>query len=361
MATREHSSSTHRVDYVDDTPPVDWDMCVAGVPQGHPEQSSGWAAAERVYGWDVSWVVMRNEGAIVAGAQVLHRPLHHLGRIAYVRCGPVFDEESAALRVELFDHLNRWARRRRVRYLVVNPGKADAACETALYRAGFVPKPAALNPRILSTATLFIDLDAPLEEIMAKVRRDKRRQIRGFATSGLTLREGTADDLEMFYELLKMTTARLHCSPNPSRFDYLQNLWAALRPLGHVRMFVVELDGTPVSAAINLPFADTVRCWRYGWNGMHSDLAPNVFLHWKAIEWAKSEGYRYVDIVQVDGDLADRIKRKDPLTPADRANRLFGPTMFKTGFGGEVVRLPGPFCRFYPSWINGIFRGISKL
>jgi lipid II:glycine glycyltransferase (peptidoglycan interpeptide bridge formation enzyme) len=344
--------------FLDGTPPEDWDAFVASVPQGHPEQLHGWAAAEHLGGWDASWIVIRSGGAVVAGSQVLHRPVRRLGRTAYVRGGPVFGDGSRELRAALTDALNRWAALNKVRYLVVNAARSDAECEAQLRRVGFAPKPARLAPRVLAKATLFIDLQDSPEKILSKMRREKRRKIRDARKSALTFREGGRADLPAFFDLLKITAAKRGCAPRPSSLAYLETLWDRLSAPHHMRLFMVELAGDPVCAGVVLPVADTVRFWRYGWNGEHAKLAPSAWLYWKLIEWSRAHGYRYVDIVQVDSELAAKIAGKSPLTAADRAHRLYGPTLFKTGFGGEVVRLPGPLCRFYPAWVNGLFHAM---
>jgi len=348
--------SYSRAEYIDAEPPEEWDTFLGDVSGSHPEQSSGWAFAERVHGWESAWILVREEGETVAGVQILHRKVAHVGRIAYIRCGPVFRKGQSKNCRKLFSALNHWAASSGVRYCVVNPGRATTECVTRLRQAGFMLKPEAVPPRILTDATLFIDLWEPSEQLLLGMRRERRREIRLASRSGMVFREGGANDLTVFYDLMRMTAARQGVAPIPANIDFVKALWSNLHPKANMRLFLVQLDDHPISAGVILPFSDTVRFWRYGWNGENAKQYPNTFLYWKMIQWSKVNGFRFFDIVQVDRALAEKLAANIPLSAFDRGHRMYGSTFFKMGFGGKVIPLAEPVCRLYPDCLNGIFR-----
>jgi uncharacterized protein YbdZ (MbtH family) len=57
----------------------DWDDFAAQVPSGDYKQTSLWAQVKAVAGWRAVRIIIRREGAIIAGAQVLIRPLRQSG------------------------------------------------------------------------------------------------------------------------------------------------------------------------------------------------------------------------------------------------------------------------------------------
>ena len=66
-----------------------WDTFLAETPGGHHVQTSLWAQVRAAAGWRAVRVVARRGDGIVAGAQVLIRPLPLVGAIGYVPRGPL--------------------------------------------------------------------------------------------------------------------------------------------------------------------------------------------------------------------------------------------------------------------------------
>jgi hypothetical protein len=128
--------------------------------------------------------------------------------------------------------------------------------------------------------------------------------------------------------------------------------------MGLVRLFVAELEGRTISAALNFPFGDTVRGWKIGWAGDHSECCPNDLLYWESIHWAKVNGYRCFDFVSIEKDLAQKMQQGDPVD----WKSVEGPSKFKVGFGGTPVVLPKPYYRFYDPILRTLGQaGGSKL
>ena len=92
-----------------ETAPGEWDRLVASHPNGHLLQTSIWGELKSAYGWRAERLAMRDGRQVVAGAQVLYRPLVLGLQIAYVPKGPVADFADRDLCQRLFNPLGAFA------------------------------------------------------------------------------------------------------------------------------------------------------------------------------------------------------------------------------------------------------------
>lgn len=324
-----------------------WDSFLVNQPQAHPEQSSGWVAVEKLNGWKVRRTAVARRRKIVAGAQLALRSVRWLGRVGYVRQGPTVsaDEGHATVRSLLVDGIDRLRRELDVSYLVIDSTWPDPDLASALQRNGFRRKHPNIPPMGLSEATLLIDLSPTLEELLRGMRRETRRLVRLTAAEDLEFVEGEFDDLPIFFDLMSVTAVRFGGRPRPGSLAFLQALWKTFHRKGWMRLFFTRHRGEFVNAALIFPFGPTVRFWKYGWSGSHQKLHPNHFLYWQLIKWSKAAGHRFFDIVQVEPRIARLIREHRDIPKSLKQHELYGPTLFKTGFGGEVVRFEGAFCR----------------
>lgn len=334
----------------------EWDEFLAGVAWGHPEQTSCWAAVERPLGWRPVRILVRSAGELVGGGQLLVRSPGSLKSVAYVRWGPSFRNDDIGARRHWIAALHSWARSTRTTCAIVNPGNPDGALVSLLELGGFRPKYELLPPWNLTTATLILDLSKPAETLLREMRRELRREIRIGRESELEFTEGGEEDLPLFFQLMKQTAERRGDDPIPADVESLQRIWSAFRPRGWVRLFRVRKVDQTICTALVFPFGSTVRFWKYGWSGEDARLRPNQWLYWNLIAWAQERGFGFFDIVQVEPRIAARLRGGEQLTTRDKSHPLYGPTLFKLGFGGEVVRFPGAYYRFYRPMIGVPFR-----
>src|SRR5262245_16348561 len=99
----------------------DWDAFVAQTPGGDHVQTSLWAQVKAAANWRAARVVVAHGQTVVAGAQLLFRPLPLAGAIGYVPKGPLVAVDDPALRALIMDQLVHAARALHVRYLAVQP------------------------------------------------------------------------------------------------------------------------------------------------------------------------------------------------------------------------------------------------
>jgi peptidoglycan pentaglycine glycine transferase (the first glycine) len=321
----------------------DWDIFLERCPGGHYEQTSLWGEVKSCYGWRPLRIIVRRGERILAGVQVLTTCFGRWGRIGYVMRGPSVISNDPELVGFVLEQLDWAATREKLAYLVVVPPYNGHVWEPGLNRLGFRKKPKLLPPGGVMTATLLLDLSVGLDKLKAGMRKRMRENLWRATRSGVTVREGTGQDVETFRQLMLALCQRRKSSPTPPQSDFFENVWRIFQPSGFVRLFVAELNGRVISALLTFPFGDTVRAWKIGWAGDQAKSSPNAMLYWEAIRWSKHNGYRYFDIVQIDESLARKLRQGDPVDWTS----VGGMSLNKLGFGASPFLLPEPYYRFY--------------
>jgi lipid II:glycine glycyltransferase (peptidoglycan interpeptide bridge formation enzyme) len=323
-----------------------WDAFVSRIPYGDYVQTSLYAQVKAVEGWRTTRLIVWDDDVVIAGAQLLVRPLSAFLAIGYVPRGPLISRDDSGLLQLVVDALHAEARRRHLPYLVLQPPRYGPAMEPYLLDAGFGPSPI----QAATTATTRIDLTQSLEEIMSSAHRSTRRNIRRGLRNGITLREGGQEDMPIFERLHEATSQRRRLSPYPR--EKLYKTWQIFAPHGYVKLFVAEVDKEPVSAQLTVPFGDTLISRLSGWSGEYASLKPNEALEWYVIQWAKSQCFHYYDLDGIDDRAASHLLRGQRLP--DSLKQTW--TTYKLGFGGEVIVFPKPYSYVYHPLLRFAYR-----
>jgi peptidoglycan pentaglycine glycine transferase (the first glycine) len=310
-----------------------WDAFVASCPGGSITQTSAWAAAKRRLGFESIAVVDRDGETILGGAEIIVRRFRPIGALGYVAGGPMLqdvDEWSVARSIRRIEEAAQAAG---VTVLIVQPPEGGEATTAALASAGYITD----SPPVAPTASVRLDLRQDVDRLLARMSRDKRRNMRRFAVeSPLCLRAGDAADIPLF--------ARLHAAAAERQgfrarsIGYLRAHWEALAPRGWVRMLFAEVDGEAVAATWLTAFGASVVPRLVGWNGKGAAHKPNEACDWGAISWARDNDYRYYDLGGLDRKIAERLVAGEPFPQAHQQSA----DGFKYRFGGDVVLLPLP-------------------
>lgn len=324
----------------------DWDAFLKRTPGGHHAQTSLWAQLKAQLGWEVARVIAIREGHIVAGAQMLIRPLALVGAVGYVPKGPVCAEEDPELAGLILHELHRVARTCHVHYLAVQPPNNGHALVSRLL--GWGSPPSAI-PVGQPTATLLLDLAKDLDGILADMHASTRYNIRLGLRRGVVVRQGRERDLPTFWRLLEATGRRQGFAPEHE--TYLSQMYRLLAPRGWLRLFIAEYQGEAVSAALLIAFGDTVFYKRGAWSGRHGKHHPNEVLQWELIQWAKAQGYRTYDFEGIEPACARAVLRGETI-PESLSRTV---TSFKLGFGGRVALFPGVYDYVYNPLLRWVY------
>jgi lipid II:glycine glycyltransferase (peptidoglycan interpeptide bridge formation enzyme) len=310
-----------------------WDDFLEQAPGGHHAQTSAWGRARASIGWMPVRVVVRQDGRVVGGAQMVRRAMPVGGYIGFVHRGPAVPEDRPDLTKLVLDELVRMSGADRVRYLVVQPPPGAGWMVDELRRRGF--RLGAFD--IDMTATVRLDLRSDLDDLLAGMDKKRRQHIRSASKRGVVVRRGCEADLPIFNRLKDIHSARLGYARRSD--DYYAEMWRALAPRGHIELFIAEYEGQPIAAELTIPFGSVCRHMERPWSGEHAELRPNEALEWEVVKWAKSQGYRFTDLEGIDGPVADAVLSGSKL-PEDGRHSA---SLFKVRYGGRVVVDPSSY------------------
>lgn len=338
---------TTRIRLFSDREPTDskiWNSFVSASPKGHLLQSWQWGQLKAAFGWQAVRMGIEDKGHIVAGAQVLFRPLLPFPRylsIAYVPKGPLLDFGNLGVSETLFSTIHRLARQNKAILLKIEPELPDRpSVVRQLQACGFHPSQQAIQPR----STIHIDLRAAIDEILARMKSKTRYNVRLAERKGVLVREGTADDLPIFYRLIEMTSRRDGFAVHSQ--EYYETAYRLFVPQDQARLFLATY-GDEVIAGL-MAFAFGQQAWyMYGASSdKERNRMPNHLLQWEAICWAKERGCLTYDLWGIPDEVGEQPE-KYKKTVTRQQGRLWGVYRFKQGFGGQVIRYVGAYDYIY--------------
>jgi peptidoglycan pentaglycine glycine transferase (the first glycine) len=314
-----------------------WNSFVAASPGGHILQSSQWGQLKERFGWQVARLAIEDQGQWQAGAQVLFRPLGPL-TIAYVPKGPVTDWADEEVTQILLEALHHLCRQRRAILLKIEPNlPQDHNLAQQLAGLGFRTSPQTIQPR----CTILVDLTPDPDDILARMKSKTRYNIRLAGRKGVTVREGTVEDLPGFHRLMRITAERNDFGIHSQA--YYQAAHQLFVPQGLAKLFLAASEGQVLAGIMAFAFGQ--RAWyMYGASSSeHRDLMPNYLLQWEAIKWAKDRGCFTYDLWGIPDEEEETLEREF----TKRSDGLWGVYRFKRGFGGQVVHYMGAYDYVY--------------
>lgn len=302
--------------------PAGWDDAAARSPGGHTLQSSAWARIRAAQGWRAEYVRV---GDPLPLALVLWRDALPGRPIGYVPRGPIVAPGDGAGLERALRRLAELARERRAVFLKVDPELASEDAGAALAAAGFRRSPQDVQPVL---ATLVLDLTPEEDALFASLEKDTRWSVRQGPKRGVEIRAASDEAaLRSFYELYATTGGRAGFITRT--WEYYRATWSTLIDAGLASLRLAYVDGAPVAGAM---------VWRCGDRALYQTGATNeagrksyaaYALLWECIIEAKRAGRRVFDM----GGIPQDTERKD--------DPMYGPYLFKKGFGGVVRRWVG--------------------
>jgi peptidoglycan pentaglycine glycine transferase (the first glycine) len=295
-----------------------WDAFLQSTPLGHFQQSSLWGRAKRIEGWHPIRMVLKLDGQIAGGFQILCRRTR-FGQIGYIYKGPVMAFDSPALIDFLCELVMRAIKDQDLFALIIQPPDEFTGDSPFLTRRGFL----ANHVVEVISATFLLDLTRGIDEIFRRMRKSTRNEIRQAQRRGIEVREGDEQDIGTFFRLMLATCERQETEPAPATEDVLLEIWKAFRPRNGVRLSIAEYEGRPVAGVFCLCFGGRVTLWKKGWSGEHRDRNPNQLLIFEAIEWSHRNGYKCVDFVSLNPELAVALLRGETPSEDQKKSRDF--------------------------------------
>lgn len=335
-ATRRGSASVFR----EGRSPQEWDETLRGLPGAHALQSWAWGRFKSRWGWSMRPLLLQlNETdpePAWAAALILKRQLPRLPfSILYVPKGPLLDYNDRRLRRVVLAQLESVARQERVILIKIDP---DVVHSWGLEEQRPSPIGAAFvrdlqnrgwrysNEQVQFRNTVTLDLERPLDDILAAMKQKTRYNIRLAERKGVTVRPGTPADFAAIVQMYIATAARDHFTVRPAA--YYLDAWQTLYEAGMAQPLLAEYEGNPLAAVVLVYYGRRV-IYMYGASAeIERQRMPNHLLQWEAIRWAQAQGAAVYDF----WGAPDEFVESDP---------LWGVWRFKSGFNGQVVRHVG--------------------
>lgn len=320
----------------------EWDAFVSTHPQGHILQTPAWGDLKCAFGWSVARVGIKQEGALVAGAQVLFRPLPTgLYTIAYIPKGPIVDWANQPLVDFLFKSLDNVAQSANAVFLKVEP---DSPPPPNVLPPG--PRMAAAH-NIQPRRSILIDLRPDEESLLNTMKQKTRYNVRLAAKKDVVVTP--SDDLDAFCNLMKITGERDKFGVHDEK--YYRKAYDLFRPLNRVQLFLATFNGLPLAGL--MLFTLGKRAW-YFYGGSSNDernRMPTYLLQWEAMRWAKAHGVEEYDLWGVPDEDEPKLEAEFET----RHEGLWGVYRFKRGLGGTLTRAPAAFDRVYSNTLYKLY------
>jgi peptidoglycan pentaglycine glycine transferase (the first glycine) len=319
-----------------------WNAFVAQTPSGHLMQSCEWGDFKAAQGWQVQRIGVECNGQIVAGAQMLLRPLPWLPlTVAYIPKGPIVDLQDDDTTPKLLSALHQAARKQRAIFLKIEPNLPDDSnVHNVLKRCGFQPSIHTNQPR----STIVINLSGGEDAVLANMRRNTRRLIRRAARGGVEIADGEGQGINDFYRVLR-STAEIKNIPIHHMAFYKQ-MWEAFQNTGAAKLLLARYQGEIVAGKMMFVFGDrSMHLWG-GTSHKGRDVYASYLLQWEAIKWAIARGCQYCDLWGIPDEIGEMLKKGQDV-PKEGQGGLWGVYIFKRGFGGEIEYYAGAYDYVY--------------
>ncbi len=246
------------------------------------------------------------------------------GKLLYAPYGPVaaslpaFDAALAAL-----TDLARSCGAVFVRIEPVDAGLAAPGAAALLRGRGLQPAPVNQQPEL----SWIVDLDRDFKDVLADMKPVNRNLYRNIHKKGVTFRSSQDPaEISVLLEFLHMTAARNGFKPQSD--EYLGQVARSLMPAGAATLFIAELEGAPIAAALAYDSADTRTYAHAALDDTHRKLSAGIPLLVTLMADAREKGLKHVDLWGV--------------APEDQPDHKWaGFTAFKKSFGGRQVAYAG--------------------
>lgn len=323
-----------------------WDDFVLSHPRGHFLQLSNWGEQKAAYGWSVERVALMQDDEIIAGAQLLFRPLPmKLGTMAYLAYGGYVSEESQWER--LLAAIHDCAKNHGAAFLKWEPG---FHFEHDVSQWGFSESPQRIQP----PSTIMIDVTGDDETIQARMNTSTRRNIRKAYKNDIHYYHASPADLHKFTEMMTVTGERNDFGVHePAYYELIYNLFVP----DHATLILAEHEGDTLAANLVISVGDTAVYLEGASSNEKRKLMAAYGVQWEAIKWTQERGCQWYDMWGIPDEDEDTLEAQFQ----ERNDGLWGVYRFKRGWGGEVMRSAGAWDTVYNRIVYTAYKAALKV
>lgn len=319
-----HESTAHAtINYTTETDQVtehQWNSILQGFDDANLAQTWSYGAIR----WgkrNLSHVVLKRDGKIVAAAQAIITKVPVLDAgLAYIKMGPLWQLRNKGRDLGTLRHIlsalrQIYAVRLGLLLRVSPPGAEDG---TGDIRALFSQQGFARDLSIGIPRTAFIDLSYSLDDLRSSLKSTWRRNLVLAERNDLHIVEAASDELfGVFVELYRQMLRRKSIVGTVD-IHHFQQIQRQLPETLKMRVLICEHRGEPVGGLVVPPLGKTVPNLLAATGNKGLELRASYLLHWRMLEWVKSQGYRWYDLDAMNHQTQPGISQ------------------FKLGFAGKL-------------------------
>ena len=293
------------------------------------QQSLEWGKVKT--SWTNEVVLALNENKDIVGSiSVLIRKIPIFGNFMYVSRGPICDIHDEKILNELANGLKELAKKYKAFTLKIEPDikSDDKEFRDIITKLGFKIKDDAkdFSEGIQPRYVFRLDLKGKTEdEIFKNFHSKTRYNIRLAEKKGVTIKEGTKEDLKDFQKIMEVTGKRDDFMIRP--LSYFEKMYDELAP-EHLKLVMAYYKDKPISGIIDIIYGNKIWYLYGASSNEHRNLMPNYLLQWTMIKQAIQENKDIYDFRGVCGVV-------------DENHPQYGLYRFKKGFNAEFTEFIG--------------------
>ncbi len=166
------------------------------------------------------------------------------------------------------------------------------------------------------------DKDTIFSEFQSKTRYNIRLAMK----KGVEIREGSREDLKVFYDIMVETGKRDNFLIRS--LSYFEKMYDELVPQGHMKLLMAYHEGQAISGIIPIMYGNKTWYLYGASSNTKRNLMPNYLLQWTMIQEAIDNGNDMYDFRGVSGVV-------------DENHPQYGLYRFKKGFNARFVEFIG--------------------
>lgn len=167
--------------------------------------------------------------------------------------------------------------------------------------------------------TMVLELDKSEDELLGQMHQMKRRNIKKALKNNVKIIHKDASGLEEYHSMLVSTYERLNLK-SPKSISYYKDVFKALEPKKRILLSIAYLDDKPIASGLFLISNSNAIFWQGASYQEYMKFGANDLLHWNMIQFCKSEGLSYYNLLHFHDD---------------QGNELESLKRFKEGFGAK--------------------------
>ncbi len=306
-----------------------WDQWLAdNASAGNFTQSWAWGDVLLAEGKQLERLAVVEEGVVLAQAQVVYSQIFFGWQYAFCPQGTIFDESQRKNNEErIYESLVNYFNQKNIIFLRVEPSNIIQVSKFNIHHS------VDINP----SATLILDLDKSLEDLLAGMHSKTRYNIHLAEKKNLEIRN--EKNLDVFWKLMNKTGSR-------DKFGlHHKSHYAKVLASPMVYQLTAYHEDKSVACAVFVRFGNTFT-YLYGASDYeYRSLMAPYLLQWEGMKMGKSFGCTRYDFFGVAPRQKSEVRSQKSEIGYDYnpKHQYAGVTRFKLGFGGAPQQAPGTF------------------